>query len=97
MIPNEKLASDTIRNSTIRSRKKVAEVTVQVPLDTDLDAVSTRCVRLRDERRGLRARPGGQATVQVSVWAPDEPSAERLERELRLRAHERLRAAGVFA
>src|ERR671932_2412599 len=36
VIPNEKLASDTIRNSTIRSREKVAEVTLQVPLSTDL-------------------------------------------------------------
>src|SRR5438105_10088690 len=36
VIPNEKLASDTIRNSTIRSREKVAEITVQVPLATDL-------------------------------------------------------------
>src|ERR671930_1013554 len=32
VIPNEKLASDTIRNSTIRSREKVAEISVQVPL-----------------------------------------------------------------
>ena len=37
VIPNEKLASDTIRNSTIVSREKLAEVTVQVPLDRDLD------------------------------------------------------------
>src|ERR1051325_6571837 len=36
VIPNEKLASDTIRNSTIRSREKVAEITVQVPLSSDL-------------------------------------------------------------
>src|SRR5436190_19871983 len=42
VIPNEKLASDTIRNSTIRSREKVAEVTVQVPLSTDLRAVVDR-------------------------------------------------------
>src|SRR5438309_4592218 len=39
VIPNEKLASDTIRNSTIVSREQLAEVTVQVPLDKDLDAV----------------------------------------------------------
>ena len=39
VIPNEKLASDTIRNSTIVSREKLAQVTVQVPLDRDLDAV----------------------------------------------------------
>src|SRR6185436_11123806 len=39
VIPNEKLASDTIRNSTIRSRGKQAVVTVQVPLETDLRAL----------------------------------------------------------
>src|SRR5919202_447012 len=39
VIPNEKLASDTIRNSTIRSPEKLAEVAVQVPLSNDLDAV----------------------------------------------------------
>ena len=38
VVPNEKIASDTIRNSSIRSRKKLAHVTVQVPLDTDLEA-----------------------------------------------------------
>src|SRR6184192_563191 len=42
VIPNEKLASDTIRNSTIRSREKVAVITVQVPLSADLAAVVDR-------------------------------------------------------
>src|SRR5437762_4784730 len=36
VIPNEKLASDTIRNSTIRSREEVAEITLQVPLGRDV-------------------------------------------------------------
>src|SRR5918996_684830 len=39
VIPNDKLASDTIRNSTIRSREKVAEITVHVPLTQDLGAL----------------------------------------------------------
>src|SRR5919108_3042622 len=38
VIPNEKLASDTIRNLTIVSREQLAEVVVQVPLDKDLGA-----------------------------------------------------------
>ena len=49
MIPNEKLASDTIRNFTIRSPEKVAEITVQVPLDQDLDAALE---ALRSETNG---------------------------------------------
>src|SRR5436189_1789675 len=39
VVPNEKLASDTIRNSTIRSRGTFAEIIVPVPLSTDLRVV----------------------------------------------------------
>src|SRR5919201_589462 len=49
LIAYEKLASDTIRNATIRSREKVAEITVQVPLSSDLSAVVD---RLREATRG---------------------------------------------
>ncbi len=40
---------------------------------------------------------GEKARVSLSVWAEDEPAAERLENELRMKAHARLREAGVFA
>src|SRR5438067_5108636 len=39
VIPNEKLASDTIRNATIRARHALAEASFQVPLDQDLGRV----------------------------------------------------------
>jgi small-conductance mechanosensitive channel len=99
VIPNERIASDTIRNSSIRGRRKLAQVTVQVPLDSDLEAVSG---LLRDAADNERAEVSvaaleDTASVMVSVWADDEPAAERLENELRLRAHKRLREAGVFA
>jgi small-conductance mechanosensitive channel len=100
VVPNEKIASDTIRNSSIRSRKKLAHVTVQVPLDSDLEAVRTLLREAaQDERAEVAVEDlgGDKAVVGVSVWAPDEPSAERLQGELRLRAHARLREAGVFA
>jgi len=99
VIPNERIASDTIRNSSIRGRRKLAQVTVQVPLDSVLEAVSG---LLRDAAEDERAEVSvaaleEKASVMVSVWADDEPAAERLENELRLRAHKRLREAGVFA
>ena len=99
VVPNEKIASDTIRNSSIRSRKKLAHVTVQVPLDSDLDAVRALLREAaQDERAEVEVEElADKALLGVSVWAPDEPSAERVETELRLRAHARLRAAGVFA
>src|SRR5919202_1078811 len=97
VIPNEKLASDTIRNSTIRSREKVAEITLQVPLGRDVGAVVDRLRQLKDGADVFVSDLAGNATIVVRAGAEDEPAAERLERELRLRAHELLRAEGVFA
>ena len=99
VIPNEKLASDTIRNSTIVSLEKVAEITVQVPLDKDLRTVVE---LLREAVAGERESGvtvtslNGNATIVVRARASGPIEAERLESDLRIRAHERLRAAGVF-
>lgn len=99
VIPNEKLASDTIRNATIVSQEKLAQVIVQVPLTSDVGTVVD---LLREEAAGDRSEVvvtglEGNATVAVRLWAPSPAAAERLEGELRLRAHRRLREAGVFA
>jgi small-conductance mechanosensitive channel len=98
VIPNERIASDTIRNSSIRGRRKLAQVTVQVPLDRDLDAVSGLLREAAEEERAEVSVTGleDKAQLMLSVWADDEPAAERLENELRLRAHRRLREAGVL-
>jgi small-conductance mechanosensitive channel len=99
VIPNERIASDTIRNSSIVGRRKLAQVTVQVPLDRDLDVVRG---LLREAAGDARAEVevealGSSARLVLSAWADDAPAAERLESELRLKAHARLREAGVFA
>jgi small conductance mechanosensitive channel len=99
VIPNEKIASDTIRNSSIRSKRKLAQVSVQVPLDRDLESVSG-LLREAAQDDGAKVEVTSledHARLTVSVWAPDEPAALRLESDLRLRAHDRLREAGVFA
>ena len=97
VIPNEKLASDTIRNSTIRSREKVAEITLQVPLAQDVGAVVDRLQAVAESADVFVSDLADNATVVLRVRADDEAGAERLERELRLRAHEVLRAEGVYA
>jgi small-conductance mechanosensitive channel len=98
VIPNEKLASDTIRNSTIRSREKVAEISLQVPLGKDLAAVVDRLRAIAGDGEVFVSDLSASAsTVIVRVPATDRASAERAERELRLRAYEALRAEGVYA
>jgi small conductance mechanosensitive channel len=99
VIPNEKLASDTIRNSTIRSAAKFAEVTVQVPPTSDLG----RLVQdLRQEVPGERDQVfvsslEGSPTLTLRAWTENEAAAAELEHDLRLRAHARLRERGIFA
>src|ERR671923_578178 len=99
VIPNEKLASDTIRNSTIVSPEKLAEVTVEVPLERDLKAVvdSLRSETADDARAEVLVTSlADGATVTVRSWAPDAASAERLASDLRGRVHARLRTAGLL-
>ena len=42
-------------------------------------------------------RLGSVATVAIRVRAVDQGGADELQHDLRLRAHTRLRAAGIFA
>jgi small-conductance mechanosensitive channel len=99
VVPNSKLASDTIINSSIRSRETFAEVSVPVPLSADLE---TAVDALREDVAGEREADvyvsslNGTATVTLRAAASDDAAAERLEHELRLRAHKRLRALGVW-
>jgi len=99
VVPNQKLASDTIRNSTIRSRESFAEVTVQVPLSADLgaavDGLEEEVAQERDAAVYVSSLDGN-ATVTVRAGAADEDSAQTLERDLRVRIHRRLRAVGVW-
>jgi small-conductance mechanosensitive channel len=99
VIPNEKLASDTIRNSTIRSPAKFAQVTVQVPPANDLRPLVD---SLRQEVPGERdevfvSSLEGSPTLTIRAWTESEAAAERLEHDLRLRVHARLREHGIYA
>ena len=101
VIPNSKLASDTIRNATIVSREKVAEITIQLPLGVALgsavDLLRAETAGERDAEVFVSKLEDDSATLTVRALAQDDGSARLLERDLRLRAHERLRAAGVLA
>ena len=102
VIPNEKLASETIlnktiRNATIRARHALAEVSLQVPLEQDLGRVVEVLREASPDGEVLVTGIEGNATVTVREWTPDAASADRAASDLRLRAHERLRAAGVYA
>ena len=98
VIPNDTLASDTIRNSTIRSVNTVAEIKVQVPLAQDVAAAVDALREETAEYDGAQVVLSGlegNATVTVRVPSP-RGNAEELEHDLRLRVHRRLREEGVL-
>jgi small-conductance mechanosensitive channel len=99
VVPNERLASDTIRNSTIVSREKVAEITLQVPLSEELTrVVEALWHEIEDEPWAdvFVSSLADEATITMRTRAVDEAAAERVAAELRLRAHERLRGDGIY-
>jgi small-conductance mechanosensitive channel len=87
VVPNERLASETIRNSTIRSAESLAEVTVQ-----------TSAAGLRQTVESLKPEgevyvtdlAGENATIVVRKWIPGEGAADQASSDLRIRVAERL-------
>lgn len=99
VIPNEKLASDTIKNFSIRGHETLADVSVQVPVGLDLEKIISGLEEtLADEERleVYVSELADKATICIRAVATDATSAEALKRELRLRVHARLRADGVL-
>jgi small-conductance mechanosensitive channel len=105
-VPNERLASETIRNSTIGVSEHLAQVTVPVPLASDLDRVlaavedEAKTATGSEEKRAVATvtefeTTGPSAIVTVEAWAPRGQVA-RLSSQLRLAVHRRLRAEGVL-
>jgi small conductance mechanosensitive channel len=94
VVPNEKLASESIRNSTIRSAETLAEVQVQVPASADLRAVVS---SLQEDGEEVYVTDlGDKATIVVRKRVPRVGETERAESELRLSVAERLKAAGAY-
>jgi small-conductance mechanosensitive channel len=90
VVPNEKLASETIRNSTIRSPETLAEATVQVPfanLRRTVEALAT-----EGDDVTVTDLTGDKATVSVRRWVTGEHAADRASSDLRIALAERLEA-----
>ena len=91
VVPNEKLASDTIRNSTIRSPETLAEASIEVPsanLRRTVDALGA-----DGDDVFVTGLTADRATVVVRRWVSGQTNADRAESDLRLALAERLQAA----
>jgi small-conductance mechanosensitive channel len=93
VIPNERLVSETLRNSTIRSANRLAEVSVHVPLGADVRGLVEALAS--DANEAYLADLGSDATIVLRRWVDLGRSLEAAESELRLAVHDRLRALGI--
>ena len=106
-VPNEKLASDTIRNATIASSEHLAKVRIPVPLSSDLDRV---LALAEEETKACAESVAGKepvarvsdfdtttslAVVTVEAWAPPG-RVPVLEADIRRTVHKRLREEGIY-
>lgn len=96
VIPNDRLASDTIKNATIVSRERLAEITVPVPRDKDLQAVVDLLRDVATPSELLVTGLDGDAVITLRAWADDEAAARQLESDLRLRVQTALREADIY-
>ena len=94
VVPNEKLASESIRNSTIRSAETLAEVQIQIPASADLRAVVNSLGQ--DGEEVYVTDLGDKATIVVRKRVPHEQDTDRAESDLRLSVAERLKAVGAI-
>lgn len=94
VVPNDHLVSETLRNSTIRSAHRLAEVTVHVPLACDIRELVESLAA--DANQAYVADLGADATIVLRRWVDVGVPLEQAESELRLLVHDRLRELGML-
>jgi small-conductance mechanosensitive channel len=90
VVPNEKLASETIRNSTIRSAETYAEASIDVS-SANLQA-TVNALEADGDEVYVTALAGDNATVTVRRRVPSEGIADRESSDLRIALAQRLEA-----
>jgi len=106
-VPNTRMASDTIRNATLHSFEHRAQITIGVPVGSDIERV--RDILLEEARRAPEAMPDKNpvatlsqvdstaAVFTVEAWARSVGQAAKLAAGLRSGAYKRLLSEGIFA
>jgi small conductance mechanosensitive channel len=106
-VPNTRMASDTIRNATLHSFEHRAQVTIGVPVGSDIERV--RDILLEEARRAPEAMPDKNpvatlsqvdstaAVFTVEAWARSVGQAAKLAAGLRSGAYKRLLSEGIYA
>ena len=95
-VPNERLASQTIRNATIRTPGGYVEVTAKLPLQSDLRSV-LRCLSVDGDVARVAELGADDVTIAVRRRTPAGHPLGDAASDLRVEIAARLHAAGIFA
>jgi small-conductance mechanosensitive channel len=91
VVPNERIASEPIRNSTIRKAETLAEASVQVPSANLRHTVQE--LGSEGDEVVVTDVSADKATVVVRRWVANEAAADRAASDLRIAIAERLQRA----
>lgn len=106
-VPNTRMASDTIRNATLKSFEHRAQITIGVPVGSDFERV--REILVEEARRAPEAMPDKNpvatlsqvdataAVFTVEAWARSVGQAGKLAAGVRAGAYRRLQSEGIYA
>lgn len=106
-VPNTRMASDTIRNATLKSFEHRAQITIGVPVGSDFERV--REILVEEARRAPEAMPdknpvatlsqvdATSAVFTVEAWARSVGQAGKLAAGVRAGAYRRLQSEGIYA
>lgn len=96
VVPNQKLASESIKNATIRRQESLVNVTIQVPASADLPAVEKSLNGIAEEVY-VTDLTADKATLIVRKHIPFGKERLHAESDLRLAVATTLKEQGVSA
>lgn len=94
VVPNQKLASESIKNATIRREQSLVEVTIQVPATADLRSVESSLEGIAEEVY-VTDLTADKATLVVRKHTPFGEERLHAESDLRLAVAEQLKQQAV--
>jgi len=95
VVPNQRLAAESIKNATIRRQESLAAVTIQVPASADLGAVENSLNGIAEEVY-VTDLTADKATLVVRRQIPFGKERLHAESDLRLAVADQLKQQGVI-
>jgi len=95
IVPNERLASNSLQNHTILDPRVETEISVWLPLDADADAALESLARMEDAEARIAEVTFEGIRIAVKAWAPSAGERGGVASRLRKESLQRVREASL--